>query len=423
MAGDRQAASTASPGTGSVPPAGCAAHLEPRGVQRGHEEDGQHRGDRQAAHDRERHRAPEHAARERDHRQHGRRRRQHHGARAVQGRVDDGVPRIAALFHLDPHLVDQDHRVAHDHAAERDDAQDRHEAERGAEHQQRGDDADQAQRRGEEHHRHLREALQLQHQDQQDGEHHHRSHGGQGLVGRVAFFHGAAHVDAVAGGQLRLDVLRAAARSPCVTDTRLLAVLDVGAHGDRHVAVAAPQHRLLELVASPSPPATAARRCRRGCRCSRPSSVSRSRRSLRHGTRHDVDQVLALAQLRQRRAVHHALGDQRFTSAGVRPSARALSWSSSTLSVRTGSFQSSCTSRTFGLEAMTLSRPRGRSRAPSACRGRPRGTAPGSPPRGPISSRVTRTQACGNSLSTEAISRERTRSRASMSLVITMNCA
>jgi hypothetical protein len=29
----------------------------------------------------------------------------------------------------------------------------------------------------------------------------------------------------------------------------LLAVLDVGAHGDRHVAVAAPQHRLLELVA------------------------------------------------------------------------------------------------------------------------------------------------------------------------------
>ena len=42
------------------------------------------------------------------------------------------------------------------------------------------------------------------------------------------------------------------------------------------------------------------------------------------------------------------------TSAGVRPSARALSWSSSTFSVRTGSFQSSCTSRTFGLEATTL---------------------------------------------------------------------
>ena len=43
----------------------------------------------------------------------------------------------------------------------------------------------------------------------------------------------------------------------------------------------------------------------------------------------------------------------RATSAGARPSARALSWSRSTLSVRTGSFQSSWTSRTFGLEATT----------------------------------------------------------------------
>ncbi|MNZ80118.1 hypothetical protein D3C78_987450 [compost metagenome] len=43
------------------------------------------------------------------------------------------------------------------------------------------------------------------------------------------------------------------------------------------------------------------------------------------------------------------------TSAGVRPSALALSWSSSTLSVRTGSFQSSWTSRTFGLDATTCS--------------------------------------------------------------------
>ena len=50
------------------------------------------------------------------------------------------------------------------------------------------------------------------------------------------------------------------------------------------------------------------------------------------------------------------------TSAGVRPSARALSWSSSTFSVRTGSFQSSCTSRTFGLEATTFSTSRAISR-------------------------------------------------------------
>ena len=94
----------------------------------------------------------------------------------------------------------------------------------------------------------------------------------------------------------------------------------------------------------------------------------------------------------------------------------------STLSARTGSFQSNWTSRTFGLDAITAWTSRAISRTfcvsgPTTrnCTGKPTG--------GPSSRRVMRTHACGNSSSTLAISRERTRSRASMSFVITMNTA
>ena len=66
-------------------------------------------------------------------------------------------------------------------------------------------------------------------------------------VGLVAFLDRAADVDAITERQLRLDVLQ---QRPDLLRHRhaLLAVLDVRAHGDRHVAVAAPQHRLFEHV-------------------------------------------------------------------------------------------------------------------------------------------------------------------------------
>ena len=219
----------------------------------------------------------------------------------------DGVPRIAALRHLDLHLVDQDHRVAHDHAAQRDDAEDRDEAERRLEHQQRRHHADQAERRGQEHHRTCGEKFcSCSIRSSRMVTSITGATASERLVGLVALFHRAAHVDAVARGQLRLDVLQQ--RADLLRDRHaLLAVLDVGAHGDRHVAVAAPQHRLLELVAHlrhlrqrhdgalagvevdvlQRVEVRAARRARRGPRC-RPGPRARaaataSRRSSRSG--------------------------------------------------------------------------------------------------------------------------------------------
>ena len=86
----------------------------------------------------------------------------------------------------------------------------------------------------------------------------------------------------------------------------------------------------------------------------------------------------------------------RATSAGARPSARALSWSRSTFSVRTGSFQSSWTSRTFGLEATTCSTSRAISRT-FCVSGPTTRNWTGKPTGGPSSRRVTRIHTCGNS--------------------------
>ena len=102
---------------------------------------------------------------------------------------------------------------------ERDDAEDRDEAERRLEHEQRGDDADQSERRGEEHHdiceklcscsiRIGRIVTSITGNDRRER-----------LVRLVAFLDGAADVDAIAGRQLRLDVLQHAARISLVTDT------------------------------------------------------------------------------------------------------------------------------------------------------------------------------------------------------------
>ena len=88
--------------------------------------------------------------------------------------------------------------------------------------------------------------------------------------------------------------------------------------------------------------------------------------------------------------------------------------------MRTGSFQSSWTSRTFGLDATTASTSRAISRT-FCVSGPTTRNWTGKPTGGPSSRRVTRTHTCGNCSSTLAIRRERTRSRASMSFVMTMN--
>ena len=74
-------------------------------------------------------------------------------------------------------LADQDDGVLGDHADQREDAQDGDEAERPAGQQQRGDDADQAQRRHAQDDEQALEALQLDHQHGEHDEQHHRHHG------------------------------------------------------------------------------------------------------------------------------------------------------------------------------------------------------------------------------------------------------
>ena len=75
---------------------------------------------------------------------------------------------------------------------------------------------------------------------------HHGCDRDQRCVGLVAFLHGAAHVDAIAGRQLRLDFFQ---RRPNGLGHRhaLFAILHIGANGDGHVAIAAPEDWLFEL--------------------------------------------------------------------------------------------------------------------------------------------------------------------------------
>ena len=138
---------------------------------------------------------------------------------------------------------------------------------------------------------------------------HQRGHGQQCLVGLVALFHRAADVDAVARGQLRLDVLE---QRPDLLRHRhaLLAVLHVGTHGDRHVAVAAPQHGLLELVTHLGHLRQRHHRPLAGVEVDVLEPVE-VQAFVGHGAGHDVDQLLLLAQLRQGRAVHHGLRHHR----------------------------------------------------------------------------------------------------------------
>ena len=105
-------------------------------------------------------------------------------------------------------LIDENDRVAHDHAGERDQTEQGHEAERPVGDEQRTGRPDQPERRGREHEREPREALQLDHQERQHHDGHDREHGDQRAVGLDALLDRSAGLDAVAVGQRILDRLQ-----------------------------------------------------------------------------------------------------------------------------------------------------------------------------------------------------------------------
>ena len=107
-----------------------------------------------------------------------------------------------------------------------------------------------AERRRDEDQSEAREALQLNHQQRQHDDRHHREHDDERGVRLDAFLDGAAGLDAVAHRKRRLDRLQL--RQHRIGDIgRLHVVDDVAADGQHDVAVAPPQDRLLELIVQP----------------------------------------------------------------------------------------------------------------------------------------------------------------------------
>jgi len=197
-----QACAQAGSGAGPVAaPRASVARGTPR-IQRRQEEQRQRRGDDQSAHDRDGHRTPEHAARQRDHREHGGGGRQHDRTEAPHRRFDDRVPRRDPRRAVALDLVDQDHRVADDHAEQREHAELRDEAERRPEQEQRRGRADEAQRTGQEHEQRARERMQLQHQQREHDEEHQGDVDGDRLAGLRRLLGCAPDVDAVANGSV-----------------------------------------------------------------------------------------------------------------------------------------------------------------------------------------------------------------------------
>ena len=135
-----------------------------RGVHDGEDEECQDSGDDEAARNGDGHRPPEDVEHERQHAEDGRSCREHDGAQAQDGGVDDGVPWPLArrLMFLD--LVNEDDGVADDHAEEGEYAEVGDEAHRGVREEHGNDDTDEAERRGEEGECHLAHAADLEHE-------------------------------------------------------------------------------------------------------------------------------------------------------------------------------------------------------------------------------------------------------------------
>ncbi|OIQ74920.1 hypothetical protein GALL_434200 [mine drainage metagenome] len=205
---------------------------------------GQDEGGAEGEHDGDRHRAPERGARQRNHRQDSGERGQHDRAGPPDGGFDDGFPTRQALGDVSLDLVDQNHRIAHDHAGQRDQPEQRHKAEGlvGDVQPERG--ADNTQRCREEHQNQAREALQLDHQQGQHDDDHQRKQDENRGVALGGFLERAARLDPVGRIEMVANFLQL--RPDLAGHVgRLHAIDDVTAHGDRHVAVAPPDNRLL----------------------------------------------------------------------------------------------------------------------------------------------------------------------------------
>ncbi len=137
-------------------------------------------------------------------------------------------------------LADQDQRVAHQDSRQPDQAENGVEAERLMQGQQHRHRADQAKRRGQEHHGHRRQRTGLHHQHQQGQRHHDRKDRQQRGVRLGGVLDVAAGLDPVAAGQVRNH------RGQRLLDLHrklrgLHRLVEVALHGDGRRAVAPPQ--------------------------------------------------------------------------------------------------------------------------------------------------------------------------------------
>ncbi len=163
--------------------------------------------------------------------------------RGLHDRRREGKPCFAILLDL----VHQDHGVAHDHPGQRNGAEHRDEAERLVEDEQEQRDADQAERRGEDHYEDTLETLQLQHQYGQHDDQEERHAGHDRCLPLGAFFDSATRRDEVTGGKLRFNRLEVG-KNLGRHRRRLDIPVHVGTHGDGGQPVAAPHDSVFEPV-------------------------------------------------------------------------------------------------------------------------------------------------------------------------------
>ena len=162
-------------------------------------------------------------------------------------RVDHRITLVQPSGDIHVDLVDQDHRIADDHPAQRDDAEDRDKTHRRPGRQQREHDADQPQWGHADHQKHLLEALQLNHQDGQHQEDHHRENDGDRAQALGALLHGAAGFDLIARRQFLLQ-LGKGRRQLGIDGLRLDSGNDIRLNRDGREKIAPPYYRLFEPI-------------------------------------------------------------------------------------------------------------------------------------------------------------------------------
>lgn len=220
---------------------------EPGDVQRGQEQQGQHRSDDDAAHHGKGHRSPEDLPRDRDQRQRGGSGGQHDRAHPVFGGLDHRRKGRDARFSQILDLYHQDDRVSDQDADQREHAEERYEAKRRVAGEKRDYHADQRQRRDGKHQEQSVEALQLDHQQRCHDEQHQRCDLDDRPLRLAALLDGAADIDGIACRKRFGEFGDFAAQR--IDDRRGLGgAIDGGFDGDRWHAVAPPDGRLLQFV-------------------------------------------------------------------------------------------------------------------------------------------------------------------------------